>query len=265
MPEDKQPTKQAGKAGWETTPDPFAATRRVPFMNCCGMLFVPIPRFKTLLSIIPVRVCDYESHCTKQKREYPKPDFPQDDEHPAVNVNWHEARSFCEWLTAREHARGILPHGLGYRLPTDAEWSAAAGLPNEPQITPRHRSGKIRAFPWGEEFPPPPEAGNYSRILGVDSFDDTSPVGSFAPNALGIYDLGGNVWEWCSDLYDTGSKERVARGASCFNDGEDYLNSSYRDPVDPDRRRNNGGFRLALSPGIFKDPQHRISADPWQQ
>lgn len=227
------------------------------------MLFVPIPRYKTLLSVIPVRVCDYEAFCRKRGIPSIAPDFPQGEDHPAVHVNWHEARAFCDWLTLREHDKGILPPELRYRLPTDAEWSAAVGLPNEPQTSPKFRCSKLPGYPWGSQFPPPPGAGNYSRILGVDPFDETSPVGSFAPNFLGIYDLGGNVWEWCNDLYNVGQKERVARGASCFNDGEDYLRSSYRDPCDADHRRNNGGFRLALSTGFQSDPMHRLEANPW--
>jgi len=58
------------------------------------------------------------------------------------------------------------------------------------------RSGIAEGYPWGPDFPPPPDAGNYHSRLKCGNFPETSPVGSFAPNKLGIFDLGGNVWEW---------------------------------------------------------------------
>jgi formylglycine-generating enzyme required for sulfatase activity len=233
--------------GWKVTRNPAAATRALPFMNCCGMLFVPVPRFKTLMSITPVRVCDYASYCEKKHIVHPQVDFHQSPEHPVVNVTWHEARAFCEWLTAREHEKNLLTPSLRYRLPTDLEWSAAIGLFPEEQSSPHLRSGRMPGYPWGKNFPPPVNAGNYSPSLGVDDFHETAPVGSFAPNRFGFYDLGGNVWEFVNEPYEPGSQVKVARGASCFNEGEDYLRASYRDPIEAGRRRNNGGFRLALS------------------
>ena len=90
--------------------------------------------------------------------------------------------------------------------------------------TPRDRQGKIKGvYPWGKEWPPPRGVGNYAPSLKVDDFDQTSPVGSFKPNKFGLYDMGGNAWEWCedqigkwrSDRVDPGNpKERVLRGNS---------------------------------------------------
>lgn len=249
--------------GWTPAADPEQATKESPFMNSLGMLFVPIPRYKTLFSVTQVRICDYQQYCETRRLSVPQPDFEQDSTHPVVNVSWLDAEKFCEWLTKREHDAGVVGPDLFYRLPTDMEWSAAVGLPNEPQSTPKSRNGKLPGYPWGVAFPPYQGAGNYSEVLAVDPFRETSPVASFAPNDLGIYDMGGNVWEWCKDAYDLNSEAKVARGASCFNDGEDFLRSSYRDAVEPRKTKNNLGFRVVLSPGLLKDPLHRIAINPW--
>jgi len=239
---------------WKTTTDPAKATKDKPFVNCFGMLFVPVRRFKTLFSVCPVRVCDFESFCDKKLRAMPDCDYPQGPDHPVAGVTWEEAKRFCDWMTERERNRGLIDPGLAYRLPTDPEWSAAVGLREEPESTPKSRNGKAAGYPWGSQFPPPPGAGNYHPRLGVDDFKETSPVASFAPNRYGIYDLGGNVWEWCMDTFEVEDDWRVLRGASCFNDGEDRLRSSYRERFPPSQTRNNIGFRVVLSTRAFKDP-----------
>ena len=253
----------AASGGWQTTSRPWEATRKKPFVNCLGMLFVPIPRYKTLFSICPVRVCDYESYCRKIGLPMPECDFPQQPDHPMVNVTWDQACAFCDWITLRERGRGALDDDLVYRLPTDLEWSAAVGLPHESPTTPKSRSGRLAGYPWGTGFPPPSGDGNYSPLLKVDEFPETSPVASFTPNALGIQDLGGNAWEWCMDFYDRENRERVARGASCFNDAEELLRSSHRDHIEPSRHRNNLGFRVVLSASLYQDPRHRLQNNPW--
>ena len=88
-----------------------------------------------------------------------------------------------------------------FRLLTDLEWSASLGLPNEPESNPAERSKKISGYPWGSSYPPPAGFGNFDHSLNVDSHAFTSPVDAFPPNELGMYDLSGNVWEWCADWY----------------------------------------------------------------
>ena len=77
----------------------------------------------------------------------------------------------------------------------------------------------------------------------------TAAVGSFRPNGLGIYDLGGNVWEWCQDGYEPGSASRVLRGGSWVHSYRDYLLSSYRCYYDPDLRSDYIGFRAVVEAG----------------
>ena len=168
-------------------------------------------------------------------------------EHPVVSVTWKEAAGFCEWLTDKERAAGRLPEGVVFRLPSDLEWSAAVGLPHEQGTRPDQRSGELDGYPWGATWPPPKGAGNYSQELGIDEYEFTSPVGSFAPNAFGIYDLGGNVWEWCHDFIDRSQDCRVLRGASWFNGYQDRMKSSFRNDLgQPDTRYSSFGFRVVL-------------------
>jgi hypothetical protein len=236
--------------------DPARASKESPFVNTLGLPFVPISRREILFCVWQLRVRDYRVYCQENAVEFPACDFDQGAEHPVVNVTWREACAFCRWLTKRERDMGWIDTSSAYRLPTDREWSLAVGLSYETGGTPRERSGKVQVYPWGGEFPPPRGAGNYHPSLGMDDFPETSPVGSFPANAFGIHDLGGNVWEWCQDAYDRESERRVLRGASCFNDDDEYLLASYRDGNLPDARRNNNGLRLVLASEKERDPWH---------
>jgi len=229
------------------------ATIERPFENTLGMRFVPVPITggpsggqRVLFSIWETRVQDYEVFVKEKGVERPKPQFAQGPWHPVASVSWNDANAFCEWLTTKENADGKLPNGMKYRLPTDDEWSRAVGLANEQGATPKERSGKNSVdFPWGSGFPPPwAKAGNYAE---KDGHDKTSPVGSFEPNVRGIYDMGGNVWEWCEDLYEPGHDDRVLRGASWGDNQRGLLLSSNRFHGTPGLRSNRSGFRVVVS------------------
>ncbi len=138
----------------------------------------------------------------------------QSGDRPVVGVSWRDAVEYCNWLSevqgldpAYQEIDGIFsliePRTDGYRLPTEAEWEYVA----------RYNSGTPNLiYPWGIEMPPLPKSGNFAgeeakvmisqSIRGYrDGYRATAPVGSFSPNSLGIYDLGGNVAEWCTDYY----------------------------------------------------------------
>ena len=141
-----------------------------------------------------------------------------------------------------------------YRLPTDVEWSTAVGLPRESGSTPQVRGGKIKGvYPWGTQWPPPRGAGNYAPELKVDDFVNTGPVGSFAANQFGLYDLGGNAWEWCEDFYASQIGGHVLRGAA-WSHGipELQLLSSFRLSGTPNLRRVVNGFRVVLASGPLR-------------
>jgi formylglycine-generating enzyme required for sulfatase activity len=155
-----------------------------------------------------------------------------------------------------------LPREMYYRLPTDWEWSIAVGLEETAAGTPREKSGKLKEYPWGKQWPPPKGAGNYfgeEAKIGEepsdwdpikrfnDNWSRTSPVGSFSANRWGLFDLGGNVWEWCEDWYDLDRKQRVLRGASWSNRNPVSLLSSFRYYGQPDYRAASRGFRCVLA------------------
>lgn len=104
-------------------------------------------------------------------------------EYPAVFVSWNDADAFCEWLSLLE--------GHRYRLPTADEWQYCA------------QAGRDCRYPWGDNWPPSPRTGNlrYTVLdhagLDLDGFDFTSPVGSFPPNPWQLFDMEGNVTEYC--------------------------------------------------------------------
>ncbi|WP_425778339.1 formylglycine-generating enzyme family protein [Hydrogenophaga sp. T2] len=139
------------------------------------------------------------------------PGFPQGDDHPVVNVTWNDAMALARWLSAQD--------GRTYRLPTEAEWEYACRAGgngryqhgNEPE-------GLLRA---GNTFDQDAAANwpawRERALPGRDGHAFTAPVGSFAPNAFGLHDMHGNVWEWVSDWY-----------------GEDYYaRSPTNDPTGP--------------------------------
>ena len=225
-------------------------TPNQPFTNSIGMKFVPLGDVQ--ISIWETRVQDYEAFCRATGRRYEPPDFHQTSTDPAVKVSWFDAMAFCKWLTNKERDENLIEDGQAYRLPTDLEWSMAVGLTNENGATPEARDGKINnEFPWGKQWPPPDGAGNYAAASGRRR-GATLPVGSFKGNSIGLYDLGGNVWEWCLDTYKgdnnaTGRDWGVLRGGSWATSNRLEMQSSYRNVVDRNERDVIYGFRCVLA------------------
>ncbi len=228
--------------------------------NSLGMKFVPVGGVH--FAATKTRVKDYEQFVADthhSKTRWRSPGFEQTPDHPVVMVSWVDAVSFCKWLTDRERAAGRLKQGEVYRLPTDLEWSQAVGLPAEKGSTPEARDmGVKNHFPWGAQWPPPQGAGNYTGqesgadkvIAGYnDGFRYTSPVEAFPPNSKGLYDLGGNAWEWCSDTWNAKDRSRVLRGGSWYQGSMQLgLLSSCRIPAAPDREAGFIGFRVVRAP-----------------
>lgn len=190
------------------------------------------------------------------------------DHHPVVRVSWEDAAAYCNWLSAKESLPPAYvssggsyvlasPPTTGYRLPTEAEW----------ELTARYPSGAGTKYPWGDTLPVPPGAGNFADgsaeglvATTIPSFDDTfpatAPVDSFAANALGLYNLGGNVAEWVSDRYEmapaasatdplgpSSGEFHVIRGASYLQGSVTQLRLTFRDyGKEP---RPDVGFRIA--------------------
>jgi formylglycine-generating enzyme required for sulfatase activity len=131
------------------------------------------------------------------------------------------------------------------------------------KASPKEKDMKIRnVYPWGTQWPPPSGAGNYAgeeaEVFGAgfsviagyrDDHPFTSPVGSYRANALGLQDLGGNVWEWVEDTWEPSSSSRVLRGASWGDYDRGGLWSSYRHLGVPTLRGTRIGFRVVLDVG----------------
>ena len=230
--------------------DPANATKEQPWKNSLGMKLVPVPGTKVLFGIWDVRVQDYRAYAKSNSGVdggWEKPGFAQDDSHPVVNVSWRDAQAFCAWLTRKERAEGKLTPSHSYRLPKDWEWSVAVGLTEAKEGAPKQKDERTAGvYPWGTAWPPPKGAGNYDQSLGVDNYGYTSPVGSFAANQYGLYDMGGNVWQWCEDSYMGQGGSRVLRGGSWGNHGPRELLSSCRYADAPGLRNILHGFRVVL-------------------
>ncbi len=239
-----------------STPANAAETAAAGSANSLGMKFVPVGNVE--FCIWPTRFKDFEVFAKAvnlTSHSWKTPGFKQEPDHPVVNVSWQEAIAFCEWLTDKEHKDKTLAANLSYRLPTDLEWSRGVGLPEETGSTPEKRDMAIPdVYPWGTGWPPPPGSGNYTGEengsgSGIKGYDDgyswTSPVGSFHPNKFGLFDMGGNVWQWCMDTWNGESKNRVLRGASWYN-GPLRLSllSSCRVHAAPNSSTDNYGFRI---------------------
>jgi len=227
-----------------------------PFTNSLGMKFIPLGDVQ--ISIWETRLQDYEAFCRATGRRYEPPDFHQTPTDPVVKVSWFDAMAFCKWLTEKEQNENLIDDREAYRLPTDSEWSIAAGLVNESGPTPEARDGKIRnEFPWGKQWPPPNDAGNYS-VTSAKRRIATLPTGSFKSNSIGLYDIGGNVWEWCLDTYKgdnstTGRDWGVLRGGSWATRTRLEMQSSYRNVVDRNERDVIYGFRCVLASTLGAD------------
>jgi formylglycine-generating enzyme required for sulfatase activity len=254
--------------------------------NALGMHFAPVPGTSVLFAIWETRVRDFASFADatgyiarehvysfnpdprsgdkwmigSNRNNWRSPGFEQSPDNPVVNVSWLDAKAFCMWLTERDRASGRIAGWQEYRLPTDAEWSLAVGSTK---------------YPWGDEWPPPKGAGNYfgeetqSKWPMISGYSDgakfTSRVGSYSRNHYGLYDMGGNVWEWCEDWYKKemnsseirrtvpaadndhgGAEYRVLRGGGYAESDSLHLMSGYRTHGLPFNRYS-VGFRVVLS------------------
>jgi formylglycine-generating enzyme required for sulfatase activity len=192
---------------------------------------------------------------------------------PVVQITWEQAALYCNWLSQQEGLppfyrvegetiTGFNPDSTGYRMPTEAEWEWAARVDGDPD--------SLLRFPWGAELPPPENHGNYADISAAnflgrvlvnynDGYMGSAPVGSFAANSNGFYDMGGNVAEWVHDYYGASGVPgnnietnplgpvsgtyHVIKGSSWAHGTITELRLSYRDYNNT--ARDDVGFRIA--------------------
>jgi formylglycine-generating enzyme required for sulfatase activity len=169
------------------------------------------------------------------------------DDRPVEQVSWEDAVDFCNTLSRREGLqpaydaqRTLLPNANGYRLPTEAQWEYACRAGNPSQWCFGDDEKKLSEYAW----------------FGQNSGNETHPVGTKKPNAWGLYDMHGNVWEWCWDWSGTypgvpqtepigapRGDRRVVRGGACWVDAG-RCRSAYRVWYHPGYRNGVLGFRL---------------------
>jgi len=193
------------------------------------------------LGVTEVTQGQYEKVMGKNPSRFQGDNLREDStNHPVEQVSWGDAVDFCKKLSDLTEEKKA---GRVYRLPTEAEWEYAC------------RAGSKSAYSFGESSK---SLGDYAWC-GENSNLQTHPVGEKMANAWGLYDMHGNVWEWCSDWYGgydnnsvsdpVGSREgsfRVIRGGSWLDDAA-YCQSAIRYRIDPSSRSIIIGFRLALS------------------
>ena len=177
--------------------------------------------------------------------------FTGDPKRPVEMVSWTSASLYCEKLTAHERAAGRLPSkpaGYVYRLPTEAEWEYCC------------RAGTTNRFEYGDD-PDYAQLVNYAWFSS-NSDGQTHPAGVGKPNAWGLYDMHGNVWEWCLDWKGTAysggfstdpkgasaGSIRVYRGGS-YSSSDRQCRTACRGGVEPDATSDVIGIRTVLAPG----------------
>ena len=178
-------------------------------------------------------------------------DYGTDLSRPVERVTWMDATAYCDALTLQERAAGRIAANSVYRLPTEAEWEYAC------------RAWTSTRFSYGDD-------PGYTNLLNFAWYEDnngnsTHPVGQKLANPWGVYDMHGNVWEWCQDwwgeypggvavdpLGSTTSSDRVIRGGGSgrWFYGARICRSAYRDHDDPGHRDGIIGFRVVLAPSL---------------
>lgn len=235
---------------------PSAPPASPAFTNSLGMSFVEVPVGSR--KVLFAREEAQRGHVAL----FQKTPAPTSSSRPATQVSWKEAVAFCDWLTRLEREKGLINARQHYRLPTDHEWSCAAGIGHleSAQESPEAKSNRLEGiFPWGSVWPPPAGAGNLCGRESrgdfpanfIESYDDGLSSGALKPrasaaNPLGIYDLSGNVWEWCQDLFREGTDWRVLRGGSWKSVRQQTLLASHRTHDPESYRSDSVGFRCVL-------------------
>lgn len=271
----------------------IALAQGKPYFNPLGMSFVEAGTKRVMFCVWETRIGDFKvfvdatKHDAVSKNEYGdlaytvkgggvapdyvqegkswlEPGWKQGEQHPVVCVSFRDAEKFCDWLT---HFDKNLPNGWRYRLPDDIEWTAAC--PD--------------SFVW-DNGRPPQDVGNYcgreamvgefkgyrndlaQEALWEDDWPRASPVGSCKSNPFGLFDMGGNVTEWCATFYQhslnpkeipkellplfgkqDAMKLRVLRGASWSDWNTTKMRADYHSCEDPHVRNDYTGFRVVLS------------------
>lgn len=182
-------------------------------------------------------VAEYKAFCQASGRTMPDaPSWGWNDKHPVVNVNFNDATAYCNWLSETT--------GKNYRLPTEAEWEYAARGGQKSNRYTYSGSNDLEEVGWSTD-----NAGGQTQATGRKQ-----------PNELGLYDMSGNVWEWCKDWYSesyysssplanprgaTSGSDRISRGGAWYGPAA-RCRVAGRGNSSPEDRRDDSGFRVML-------------------
>ncbi|MBL9144489.1 MAG: protein kinase [Verrucomicrobiaceae bacterium] len=270
---------------------PARATKEKPWENSLGMKFVPLPKHSLLVSIWETRVRDYREFSNAENAVLPdwrlgaanprrqqagfrkrsrneettdkistwdNPGFAQTPTDPVCGVDLVDARLFCAWLTWKERNEGRITSKHSYRLPNDKEWTALVAYDETNwQREDAEAKANFAGIEGPEVQPWPSDAPYFSRR---DPFPRTAPVGSFQPNALGLYDVFGNISEWVDtpapdSLGDGSTILFGVRGGSWATGTARQARPDFHLGTRPGRAQANFGFRVVLDLNVKTTPR----------
>jgi len=241
-----------------TTTETQVVPKTKSWKNGIGMEFLPIPGLDVKMSVYETRVMEfatfvddtgydasenfyyYDKSWKRGEQYWRDPGFPQTSNHPVVGISWRDAVQFCNWLTEADRRRGLINDRQAYRLPTDEEWTKAAGTA---EVAPQYN-----------------RFANYHPTLELDSHEVTSPVTFFPPNEFGFYDMAGNAWEYCLDKKPYSEEFRIIRGGSWQNWHPRFVGVQARGHCGMDIRIAIYGFRVVLAPDDERTAAMRADA-----
>jgi formylglycine-generating enzyme required for sulfatase activity len=178
---------------------------------------------------------------------------------PAADINWLNASAFCMKLTALERSSGVLAQDEAYRLPTEAEWEYACRAESTSLYSFGNDHSQLDEYAWWGAYNGYDPSGKQLPGVGPCKGERFAhPVALKKPNQWGLYDMYGNLWEWCGDWYSKGyiggvdpegpssGDKRIQRGGSWSN-AITACRTHGRRPKPPDQGSSAYGFRVVLS------------------
>ena len=225
----------------------FIKPQMVRILNSLSIDMVKIPNKNYEIGKYPVTVAEYMYFVNDVKKHYPRwleegseyniktgnsdwykkmPNL-QNLNAPIVGISWHDAVAYCKWLSEKR--------GENYRLPREAEWEYSCRAGTKTEWSFGNDEKELDRYAWYNKNSY--DLGEKHKNYGIQE------VGKKLPNPWGLYDMHGNVWEWCEDWYDSDKDRKVLRGGSWVYDA-DGSRSAFRGGFNPQFRNNDWGFRL---------------------
>ena len=219
----------------------------VRILNSLSIDMVKIPNKNYEIGKYPVTVAEYMHFVEDVKKHYPQwleegneyniktetDDYYKKMKNltnpnaPIVGISWYDAKAYCKWLSEKRKEE--------FRLPTEEEWEYSCRAGTTTKWSFGDDEKELGKYAWYDENSY--DLGEKHKNYGIQE------VGKKLPNPWGLYDMHGNVWEWCEDWYDNDKDTKVLRGGS-WSSIAGYTRSAGRDRVDPGDRFSIVGFRL---------------------